>query len=290
MAQWDPFACLFFPRPLTLSTPSFLRSSKKNWADDAGDEDEVLPPTEVIGPDASGIKTVISYINEDGRIVKVTRKFKVSKVTHTVHKRVAARKAWAKFGDEAGRKPGPDPSTTTLSEHIPVKLSLKQSAAEEEEAISAMDALKKQGDKVVVCRVCKGDHWTSKCPYKDSLGALTEAVAEATAAVQAEPGAPSAALFTRSFVFPMTRWLMHFHSAAAPSAGGKYVPPSLRAGAAGVAGRKGESPYGRTRGTASIPSLHCYFVAIFHSSLFSCCLLSCYIPAFSLSLYLSVSP
>ena len=126
---------------------------------------------------------MISYLNDDGRQVKVTRKFKVSKVTHAVSKSVAARKQWRKFGDETGRKPGPDPSTTTLSENIAVKLSLKQSAAEEEEALEGADALKKK-DKIVVCRVCKGDHWTSKCPYKDSLGALTEAAAEATAAVQ----------------------------------------------------------------------------------------------------------
>ena len=24
-------------------------------------------------------------------------------------------------------------------------------------------------NKNVSCRICKGDHWTSKCPYKDSM-------------------------------------------------------------------------------------------------------------------------
>ena len=37
------------------------------------------------------------------------------------------------------------------------------------------DALKKLGasqHKMVSCRICKGDHWTSKCPYKDSIGTM----------------------------------------------------------------------------------------------------------------------
>ena len=33
--------------------------------------------------------------------------------------------------------------------------------------------LKDQQKTMVTCRICKGDHWTSKCPYKDTLGAST---------------------------------------------------------------------------------------------------------------------
>jgi len=29
---------------------------------------------------------------------------------------------------------------------------------------------------MVVCRICKGDHFTLKCPYKDTLGALADVV------------------------------------------------------------------------------------------------------------------
>ena len=35
------------------------------------------------------------------------------------------------------------------------------------------DPLKKLRDNqkgMVTCRICKGDHWTTKCPYKDTLG------------------------------------------------------------------------------------------------------------------------
>ena len=32
------------------------------------------------------------------------------------------------------------------------------------------DVLKKAlGPKMVSCRICKGDHWTTKCPFKDSV-------------------------------------------------------------------------------------------------------------------------
>ena len=44
---------------------------------------------------------------------------------------------------------------------------------QDEEAASTFDVLKKK-DKMVVCRLCKGDHWTLKCPYKDTLGAIAD--------------------------------------------------------------------------------------------------------------------
>ena len=25
------------------------------------------------------------------------------------------------------------------------------------------------GPKMVSCRICKGDHWTTKCPFKDTM-------------------------------------------------------------------------------------------------------------------------
>ena len=37
------------------------------------------------------------------------------------------------------------------------------------------DPLKKLSTKsMVTCRICKGDHWTTKCPYKDTLGSVPE--------------------------------------------------------------------------------------------------------------------
>jgi len=68
--------------------------------------------------------------------------------------------------------------------------------------------LAKAGAGKVVCRLCKGDHFTAKCPYKDSLAGLETADIPPTDDAPAD--APPAA-----------------------SSGGKYVPPSMRAGARG---------------------------------------------------------
>ena len=96
---------------------------------------------------------------------------------------------------------------------------------EVEEASSTFDVLKKK-DKVVVCRICKGDHWTLKCPYKDTLGAITDIN------MTDEPGAGGK---DDSAGGP----------SAAPSASGKYVPPSMRAGAGGDASKRRGETMGR---------------------------------------------
>ena len=31
---------------------------------------------------------------------------------------------------------------------------------------------KLKSQKLVSCRICKGDHWTTKCPYKDTLAPI----------------------------------------------------------------------------------------------------------------------
>lgn len=36
-------------------------------------------------------------------------------------------------------------------------------------------------NKKILCRICKGDHFTTKCPYKDSLGMEDAAASSAPA-------------------------------------------------------------------------------------------------------------
>ena len=52
------------------------------------------------------------------------------------------------------------------------------------------DPLKKLSKSMVTCRICKGDHWTTKCPYKDTLGA----------SAMVDEG--ESALSTRILIFP----------------------------------------------------------------------------------------
>jgi Eukaryotic translation initiation factor 3 subunit G len=87
---------------------------------------------------------------------------------------------------------------------------------------------------MVSCRICKGDHWTTKCPYKDSLGVQASAEAQEADKKKEEPAASSGP-----------------QAAAGGRQLGKYVPPSLREGG----NRKGESMSAmRTRGLYSTGS------------------------------------
>jgi hypothetical protein len=41
---------------------------------------------------------------------------------------------------------------------------------------SALDTLASSKRGIVKCRICKEDHWTTQCPYKDTLGPLRESL------------------------------------------------------------------------------------------------------------------
>ncbi|CAG8594033.1 10766_t:CDS:2 [Acaulospora morrowiae] len=176
---------------------------KSSWADEVGEEFDPLPLT-----DGNGIKTITEYkTNDDGKKVKVTRKIKKTLITERVNKPVAERKKWAKFGEERGKKVGPDLSTTSIGEQIYLKLS---STGKHAENIEENDPNKKKLLKKILCRICKGDHFTTKCPYKDTLQPLEEL---STALQEGTKDAPSD---------------VEQAQPESSSGGGKYVPPSLR--------------------------------------------------------------
>lgn len=90
---------------------------------------------------------------------------------------------------------------------------------------------KLKGQKIVSCRICKGDHWTTRCPYKDTLGPMQKELAEqlglSTGEKEKLPGELEPVQATQNKT-------------------GKYVPPSLRDGAS----RRGESMQPNRRGEA----------------------------------------
>ncbi|KAF9356965.1 translation initiation factor eIF3 subunit g [Mortierella sp. NVP85] len=61
-------------------------------------------------------------------------------------------------------------------------------------------------NKKILCRICKGDHFTTKCPYKDSLGMEDAA---------AGPAAPP---------------VEETKAAEEQTTGGKYIAPHMRQG------------------------------------------------------------
>lgn len=78
-----------------------------------------------------------------------------------------------------------------------------------------------------MCRICKGEHFTSKCPYKDTLQPLDE-IANSLEAVKMETEAAEPA--SSGFGGPS-----------------KYTPPHLRNKAPGAAPSSGESMRGGDR-------------------------------------------
>ncbi|KAI8637619.1 eukaryotic translation initiation factor 3 subunit G-domain-containing protein [Parasitella parasitica] len=192
--------------------------AKASWADEYEDEEDSFQPQ--MYTDEDGNKVIIEYRdNDDGKKVKVTRKLRAKLITEHVNKSVALRKKWAKFGEEKGNKAGPDLSTTTIGENIPLKLGSSTGktveAATEEEAKEKLNGQLKA--KNIACRICKGEHFTSKCPYKDTMKPLDE-IASTIEAVKLD-GAETA-------------------SEAADSSSGpsKYTPPHLRGKAQGGSG------------------------------------------------------
>lgn len=180
---------------------------KSSWADEVEEEGGALPPpTESI---ENGFKILTEYkYTEDDKKVKVVRTYKIER--RIVSKTIAMRKNWAKFGDSADDRPGPNPATTVGSEDVFMQfISNKEEENKVEE--DSLDKLKSIGDKgVVKCRNCNGEHWTSKCPYKDTVLAGGKVPDDKKPA--GGPGAPGA-----------------MADLGKPQ-GSKYVPPSMRDG------------------------------------------------------------
>ncbi|KAJ1650366.1 translation initiation factor eIF3 subunit g [Dispira simplex] len=187
---------------------------KQDWADDIEEFETQPTPATTAAPEDSDIKTIVEYkTNDEGKKVKVTRKIRMKLITEKVNKVVAERKKWPKFGREAGNKPGPDSATTALGDEVFLKLMSGYKEVEVEDSQAKMRSALK--GKNIVCRICKGDHFTTKCPYKDTLQPLQDLSGAAEGAVPpAEPEADEAA--------------------AGGAIKGTYVPPHLR-GKGGVA-------------------------------------------------------
>ncbi|XVF75275.1 hypothetical protein PTKIN_Ptkin13bG0174400 [Pterospermum kingtungense] len=192
--------------------PSQSKSSKLRWGEleEDDDLDFLLPPKEVIGPDENGIKKLVEYkFNEEGNKVKITTTTRVRKLAKArLNKRALERRNWEKFGDAVREDVG-SRLTMVSTEEILLERPRAPGTKPEEIKVAgdSLAQLSKGGAVLMVCRTCgkKGDHWTSKCPYKD-LAAPVETFVDKPVASET--------------------------SMAASGAGkGAYVPPSMRAGA-----------------------------------------------------------
>jgi len=102
-----------------------------------------------------------------------------------VPKSVAQRRSWAKFGMSKSDKPGPNPQTTVVAEEIWMNFVANKDEAEKEQEVNPLKGVKG----IVKCRYCKEDHWTTQCPYKDTLEPLRESlIGPGMAEADAGPG------------------------------------------------------------------------------------------------------
>jgi translation initiation factor 3 subunit G len=164
-----------------------------------------------------GTETITSYrINDQGQKVKVTRRIRKNVIRTVVNPRVAERKTWAKFGEEKGKAVGPQTDTTSVGENIVFRpmMNWKASQKTEQDPIEQKKATLK--DTKIKCRICSGEHWTSKCPFKDTM------------APDGEPDPTGALGGPAGDEGP---------GAAGSDIKGSYVPPHLR-GKAGVTGER----------------------------------------------------
>ncbi|KAJ4830385.1 hypothetical protein Tsubulata_048930 [Turnera subulata] len=189
--------------------------AKLRWGeleeDDGEDLDFLLPPRQVIGPDENGIKRVIEYkFNDEGNKIKITTTTRTRKLANArLSKSAIERRSWAKFGDAVHEEVGSRLTMVSTEEILLERPRAPGTKAEETKvAGDPLAQMGKAGAVLMVCRTCgkKGDHWTSRCPYKD-LAPPSEGFVD-------KPAASDSA------------------AAAAAGAGkSSYVPPSLRAGA-----------------------------------------------------------
>ena len=213
-----------------MSTP--IQSS---WADEIeeGDANTLPPITEKI----QGNKKIITEyaINDDGKKIKIVRTYE--RIAKKVPKPVAQRKALPKFGMSRNDRPGPDPATTVVAEEIFMNFVHNKGEHEIDDDKSALDRLMETNKGVVRCRICKEDHWTTMCPYKDKIG-LLNLEKGGMGEEDKSPAAPAAAGGT-----PTTGTTGGAAAPAGAAGPGKYIPPSRRDGA----GRIGESMNDRKR-------------------------------------------
>lgn len=203
---------------------------QSSWADEIeeGDSTTLPLPTEKI---QGNKKITTEYsIDDDGKKVKIVRTFEIIK--KQVPKSVAQRKLLPKFGMSRNDRPGPDPATTVVAEEIFMNfIHNKEEHEKDNDEKSALERLGESNKGVVRCRICKEDHWTTNCPYKDKIGLLEKLPGEEDKA-SPTTGAPPSGIGSMGSAAP------------GPATGGPkaYVPPGRRDGARG-----GESMNDRRR-------------------------------------------
>lgn len=202
---------------------------RTDWAEDDEPDLATALPAPQRTKNKDGTETIVTvFLNEDGKKVKRTQRIRT--ITKRIYEKpgVAERKLWPKMGIEAGRAVGPHSDTTTLGENIIFRpqVGYKSGAIEQTnpEEDKKTEALKKMQIK---CRICSGDHFTTKCPFKDTM------------APEGEAGAGLAELDGEVGSKTLEGLAGGMGGAGSGPGGSSYVPPHMRKGGAGSGERMG---------------------------------------------------
>lgn len=239
---------------------------RHDWADDEDLEDTTttvseLPPMQKI-QNKDGSTTIIEYrYNDDGLKVKTTRRIRYITHREVVNPLVAERKSWAKFGASAKDPAGPAPDTTSVGENIIFRPSTnwRKEAKDESKDPNAQAMKDKLKDKKVKCRICNGEHFTARCPYKDTMAPIGEA-GDVAAGMGDEPSAGGAAGVASQ-------------GSAGAGKKGSYVPPALRGGARGEGERMG-GKFGERDDLATLRVTNVRCLLLFYFCFFLLCMLT----------------
>lgn len=186
-----------------------LMTAGFSWADASQDDGLVLetvlpPPTDVVDP-TTGIRTRTEYyLNDKGRRVQIVRKFRTVTRQVKVNKNVTRRKNIAEFGEAKGQTEAIRRNVTYFAaDEITLDLSRRTDADDVDDPLNKLSGNKS----IVLCRLCGaiGDHWTLKCPKRDTLALPNEtALAETPAVASSELPTPASGT-TGRYVVPANR-------------------------------------------------------------------------------------
>mmetsp|Transcript_26050 Transcript_26050/g.56868 ORF Transcript_26050/g.56868 Transcript_26050/m.56868 type:complete len:291 (+) Transcript_26050:70-942(+) len=196
-----------------------MSRGKLRWGDTLDDDENVLPPSSVRGPDEHGVKTVIDYYrNDKGDAFKKTTKLKIVTVDKKVYKISEQRKNWPKFG--AALKETPQDSVTVQAvEDIPFERVRQAKQTSQEKKATDVQQMLATADKQAISGSIKDILYRKRMERElmRAKGLLKEA--EKPPEEGDGPSKPT--------------------SLGAPKAG-SYVPPSLRGGGRSGPGAGGD--------------------------------------------------
>uniref|UniRef100_A0A1I8GQ76 Eukaryotic translation initiation factor 3 subunit G n=1 Tax=Macrostomum lignano TaxID=282301 RepID=A0A1I8GQ76_9PLAT len=216
-----------------------------DWAKEMEEAEQLeyqLPPPVMEYNKDKSIKREISYQrDENGNLFKVSSELQVE--VRKLSKSIARRKEWKKFGAAESDGPGPNSANTYPAEEV--FLQFVSGRPEDEAEKQADELVSKMPKNVATCRICRGSHFTTRCPFKDRQDSLdvdeqAMPIADTSNASAASAAAANGGVGSSNAGIPIFK-----------EAGGKYVPPGLRQAAASGVG----SPVGADKRRDDQPTI-----------------------------------